>query len=313
MRTLSEYRAVSRQSLVSISMLGLSLLSSPAVGQQNITSPEEGTLEAGGFHLRYRMEGRGIPTLVIGSSTYYPRVFSRSLRDHLRLVFLDHRGFAPAPSDIDPSSFELDTLVEDIERARKAIGLDRFVIVGHSGHGYMALEYAKKYPDRVSHVVMIGTPPDLSAASEALAERYWQESVSPERKSLLEANRERVPNEALASLPFGEIFIKTYIRDAPRIWFDPAFDSTHLWQRVEINEVVQRVWGEVFPRIDVAKGLESLDCPVLLALGRYDFLIAPPSAWDLLREKFKNLTVRVFERSGTRRSLRSPSCSMRSS
>ena len=32
--------------------------------------------------------------------------------------------------------------------------------------------------------------------------------------------------------------------------------------------------------------------------GRYDYLIAPPSAWDPLRDKFNDLTVRVFERSG---------------
>ena len=38
--------------------------------------------------------------------------------------------------------------------------------------------------------------------------------------------------------------------------------------------------------------------PVFLALGRYDFVVAPPSAWDALRPQFHDLTVRVFERSG---------------
>ncbi|HET9314279.1 MAG TPA: alpha/beta hydrolase, partial [Vicinamibacteria bacterium] len=46
------------------------------------------------------------------------------------------------------------------------------------------------------------------------------------------------------------------------------------------------------------RGLEALDRPVFLALGRYDFLVAPPSSWDRVRPKFKDLTVRVFERSG---------------
>jgi proline iminopeptidase len=37
---------------------------------------------------------------------------------------------------------------------------------------------------------------------------------------------------------------------------------------------------------------------VFLALGRYDFVVARPSSWDRIRAKFRNLTVRVFERSG---------------
>jgi proline iminopeptidase len=37
---------------------------------------------------------------------------------------------------------------------------------------------------------------------------------------------------------------------------------------------------------------------VFLALGRYDFLVGPPSLWDPIRHHFKDLTVRVFEESG---------------
>jgi proline iminopeptidase len=33
-------------------------------------------------------------------------------------------------------------------------------------------------------------------------------------------------------------------------------------------------------------------------LGRYDFLLAPPSAWDPVKDKFRDLTIRIFEQSG---------------
>lgn len=45
------------------------------------------------------------------------------------------------------------------------------------------------------------------------------------------------------------------------------------------------------------KGLESLDRPVLLVYGRFEFLIDPVYSWDPLKPKFKNLTVRIFEKS----------------
>jgi pimeloyl-ACP methyl ester carboxylesterase len=144
---------------------------------------DTGTIAAGRFRLRYRLEGTGSPTIAIGSAIQGPRLFSPQLREHLRLVFLDHRGFAASPGPVDTAEFALDTLVDDIERARQELGLGRVAVLGHSAHALMALEYAKKYPAHVSHVIMISMAPDLSATSAAAAERYWQESVSPERKA----------------------------------------------------------------------------------------------------------------------------------
>jgi proline iminopeptidase len=170
----------------------------------------------------------------------------------------------------------------------------------------MALEYAKRYPERVSHVVMIAIAPDLGPRNMEAAQRYWSESVSSERKAILEEKRRRLPDEKLAQLPFGEGFIKRYVREAPTTWFDPRFDSPSLWEGVEQNEVFAHIWLRVFPKIDVTKGLEALDRPVFLALGRYDFLVASPSSWDPIRPHFKALTVRVFERSGHTPQLEEP-------
>ena len=274
----------------------LGACASPLAAQSAVDS---GTIAAGRFRLGYRIEGTGRPAIVIGSSVYYPRVFSQDLRKHLRLVFLDHRGFTASPGTVDRSEFALDTLLEDVERARKQLGLDRVVVIGHSGHAYMALEYAKKHREHVSHVVLIGISPDLSAASREDAERYWNESVWPERKAALEANMRALPDAELAKLKGRELFVRGYVRDGPRSWFDPRFDSTPLWEGVEINmDMFDYVWGEVFRDIDITRGLETFDRPVLLALGRYDFLVAPPSSWDRVRPKFRDLTVRVFERSG---------------
>jgi proline iminopeptidase len=283
-----------------------SVLATPAAGQADVPAnpaprpvPDHGTIAAGEFRLRYRTEGQGRPAIVIGSAVYYPRVFSQTLRKHLRLVFLDHRGFAPPAGRMDASSFALDKLVDDVEVARRQLGLGRIAVIGHSGHAYIALEYAKKYPTHVSNVIMIGIAPDLSTASWLAAERNWQESVSPDRKAALRDNHRRLPDKELAKLPPSERFIKAYVRDGPRAWFNPHFDASPLWQGVQVNvPMFDHVWGKVFRDIDVTRGLSDLNLPVFLALGRYDSLVAPPCSWDRIRPRFRDLTVRVFERSG---------------
>ena len=78
-----------------------------------------------GYELGYQIEGTGIPSLVIGSSVFYPRVFSEHIRQHLQLIFVDHRGFAEPPGrKIAESEYALDTIVEDIEKIRKQLRLD---------------------------------------------------------------------------------------------------------------------------------------------------------------------------------------------
>ena len=226
---------------------------------------DTGTIAAGKFQLRYRIEGTGTPAIVIGSAVYYPRVFSQNLRKRLRLVFLDHRGFAPSPGPVDTAEFALDTILDDIERARKELELGRVAIIGQSGHALMALEYAKKYPANVSQVIMIANSPNYSAAFLEANNRYWEESVSPERKAILKENRQRVPDEKIDSAPPDEQFAKWYIREGPRFWYDPRFDSSPLWEGVQFNrDVYHYVWGRVFRDIDITQGRDTL-------IGRYSW------------------------------------------
>lgn len=266
-----------------------------------------GMISAGPFQLPYVIEGTGPSAIVIGSSRYYPRAFSQNLRTHLRLVFMDHRGFAPSPGPVDTSEFELEKLIEDVETLRRRLGLGRVVVIGHSGHAYMALEYGKKYPENTSQVVMIGIAPDLSQNSAAFAERNYQALADVNRLTAERENKLALPDEELAKLPPDQAFVRGYIRNAARVWYDPRFDCTPLWQDVTINmDMFGYVWGKVFAEIDVTNGLEQFDRPVFLALGRYDFIVAPPSSWDPLQSKFKNLTIRVFERSGHTPQLEEP-------
>lgn len=45
------------------------------------------------------------------------------------------------------------------------------------------------------------------------------------------------------------------------------------------------------------KDLDAAGLPLLLVYGRFEFLVAPVYSWDPVRPKFKNLTIRIFEKS----------------
>ena len=259
----------------------------------------KGIIEIDGYQLRYSIEGSGIPTLVIGSEIYYPRTFSKNLRQRLQLIFIVHRGFGIAPKrEMQNAEFELDVLIEDIEKIRQHLGLNKIIIVGHSGHAFMALEYAKKYPQHITHVVMLGVIPSLSDKNQEAINQFWQEFASNERKAALEKNEKALPDEKLAHLRADQQFIQQYIRSTPKIWYDYHYDMRALWEGVEINmQMLGYVWGILFRDIDITKGLKQFNKPVFLGLGKHDYL-APYTLWEPVRSKFNDLTTHIFEKSG---------------
>lgn len=260
--------------------------------------PEKKFIEIDGFKFQAHIEGQGPTALVIGSALYYPRSFSKELCSQFRMVFVDWRGFAGQEKHHKQLT-SFDTLLDDIETIRNALQIKSCILIGHSAHALLALEYAKKYPHAVSHLVMIGASPNLSQAMHEAASRNWEESVWPERK---EANAKRIhdlPDEELEKLPPPERFVAWYVRRDPQAWYDFNFDSSKLWEGILPNmPLFDYLYGVALRDLDITKGLEAFNKPVFLALGRYDFIVAPPNSWDPFREKFKDFTCRVFERSG---------------
>lgn len=182
---------------------------------------------------------------------------------------------------------------------RQKLDLGKIIIIGHSGNAFLALEYAKKYPAHISHIIMIGTGPDFSDSSKAATDQYWHETASADRKAALYKSFELYPDSQYEQIPSNQRFIWNYVRHGSRIWYDFNFDSTFLWKGVNVNmPIFEYVWGNLFKNIQIVKGLEDLEKPVFLALGRYDFIVAPSDSWNPLRYKFKDLSIFIFEYSG---------------
>lgn len=77
-----------------------------------------------------------------------------ALSAHHRVIRYDERGNGMSQRDVPVVSF--DTWVEDLETVVDAAGLDRFPLLGISRGGPIAIAYAVKHPERVTHLVLYG-------------------------------------------------------------------------------------------------------------------------------------------------------------
>lgn len=258
---------------------------------------ESGWVSVGGANLRYIVEGNGIPSLVIGSSVYYPRTFSQKLREAFRLAFIDVRHFAEVDASCSLHNITLGTYLDDIEEARNKAGFERAVVIGHSHHGNLALEYAKRYPAKVSHVVLIGSPPCDVKKTIDVGKEYWDEHASDARKEALRENWTALKPDVLKGMSPKDAFIATYVADGPKCWYDSAYDASPLWQGMPINMDIIKVFRDFFADYELSWDPTQLTAPVLVVMGRYDYVV-PHILWSEVLPKLRNVEFRLFERSG---------------
>jgi len=72
-----------------------------------------------------------------------------------RLIRYDERGTGLSDRKVDDLS--LDAFVSDLEAVIEAVGLERFPLLGISQGGPVAIEYASRHPEKVTHLVIFGS------------------------------------------------------------------------------------------------------------------------------------------------------------
>ena len=95
-------------------------------------------------------------------------------RDH-RVVRYDERGNGLSDWKVEDLSFT--ARVRDLEAVVEAVGLDRFVLLGISQGGPVAIAYTFRHPEHVSHLILYG----------AYAQGAWKRSSTPEERARLRA------------------------------------------------------------------------------------------------------------------------------
>lgn len=253
-------------------------------------------LDYQGHRFTYLLEGQGPTVLVLGGPAYYAQTFSESIKKKFRFIYLDHRGFAErlVTQDSLPS---MKDLVEDIEFFRKEQGLKDFFLLGHSGHAYLAMEYAREYEEQVKGLMIIAAGPDLSLKNRKASDQYFEEIADELRKREHEKNLNLMQKE-IAENPKEEFKIFC-IRSAARSSFDPTLDVTPYWKEVHLNlDIVLHMWSQLFSQEIEIKKIEALNRPVLIIMGLFDFQVPPHYTWNKYKHNFQNLTFKVFPRSG---------------
>jgi pimeloyl-ACP methyl ester carboxylesterase len=177
--------------------------------------PSHHTIEVRGLSLHYLDWGNdGAPPLVFvhglsSAAAGWQRVAEHFASD-FHVVALDQRGHGDS-SWAPPDAYDTDSYVADLDAFVDALGLSRFVLVGHSMGGHNSIAYVARHPDRVRCAVVNDIPPALNQDPDATAQRFpgGQHPVLPSIEAWMDQQRPNAPFTPEHILRFsGEIRLK---------------------------------------------------------------------------------------------------------
>lgn len=202
------------------------------------------------------------------------------LGDAYRLIYYDQRGRGRSAEGVVPGDVSLASELDDIDQIRRHFRLDAPIVLGHSWGGVLALEYALRYPDHVSRLILMNPAPvsaaDLAAARKTYLERLGQDM--DRQRDIRESDAYKAADPEAVAARY-------------RIHFKPAVQEPADYERLMTTmragfvrqgsrgillarAVEDRLMGETWALdgYDLTPRLRALRIPTLVIAGRHDFM-----------------------------------------
>lgn len=223
------------------------------------------------------------------------------LADQFTLIFYDHRCNGRSDG-VEVSSMTLENLTADADALRQQLGFDKWAVLGQSFGGNVALEYALRYPQNLSHLVLMNTGGDQwwvnHNAPEILAKRGFSESAVRAARRFY--NGRITPDE----------FLRTIMKFSSAYNYHNSLFSV-VKELVSGNMPKMRPEATIYGYSQVLNGwsvmerLSEIQVPTLVVAGRYDFLF-PPEHQAILADRLPNSQLELIERAGHNPQLEQP-------
>ncbi len=246
--------------------------------------------------LNVKVMGRGYPIALMHGgpgADLYTMMSLKPCKDQFTLIFFDHR--CNGRSEGAPvTSMTWENLTADADALREKLGFEKWAVLGHSFGGNVALEYALRYPERLSHLILVNSGGDYRWVRENAPALLAQRGFSPEivdsgRRML---NGEIEPNEMFPTLmKLGKAY-------SPHIspWKIPHMILTGLQTKLQPSALIF-AGTQLLRNWTVMDRLGEIKAPTLIIAGRKDFIYPPEHQQDLAA-MIPNARLALIDKSG---------------
>jgi len=242
------------------------------------TESQDKTVNANGINIHYLERGdtRLTPMVLLHGLRGHGHSWddiSAAFSSHYHVFALDQRGRGETDWATD-GDYSTDIYVADLEGFCQALGLDSFVLVGHSMGGRNSLLYASRHPETLQRMVVVDVGPEMDPKG---SKRITQEIIDvPEEFDSFEgvieymSKQNRFASDAVLRRRF-----EYATKELPNGKIGWRYDS-------EIRESRRR--GGAAPQVDLWPALPKITCPTLVIRGLETDVLAPDVAQKMMKE-----------------------------
>jgi len=238
--------------------------------------PQDKTVSANGLNLHYLdWGGDGKTKMVLlhglrGHAHSWDD-FSATVCQDYQVLALDQRGRGETDWAKD-GDYTTDAYVADLAGFCEALGLDSFVLVGHSMGGRNAMTFAARHPSKLKKLVLVDVGPDLEARG---GQRISQEVINvPEEFDSFDA--------LVAYMSKQNRFASERVLQRRLQYASKGLPNGKFGWRYDLEIREQRRRGDVPPNPDLWPELPKITCPTLIVRGMETDLLAPQTAQRML-------------------------------
>jgi proline iminopeptidase len=240
----------------------------PALG------PGEAMLPVRGGRIWYKRSGTGTGTPMVllhggpGAGSFYLKPFE-AIGDDRPIIRYDQLGAGKSDRLTDTTLMNIPRFVEELDSLRRALGIEKWFVNGHSWGTVLAIEYYKAHPEHVAGIVFGGSVFDWRAyAREA---NTWVKQLSDSSQRAIAAWKKGGSPDLPAFKAANDEFYSKYV------WRHPVKvdqDSTGATYGGEQYNYMQGAYEYVvtgtLTNYDARADLPRIKVPVLSTTGEFD-------------------------------------------
>lgn len=251
----------------------------------------------GGVEIYYEVRGAktGTPLFVVHGGPGFDHQYFltnnafETIAKNRPVIFYDQRGTGFSTKLTKSQTSTVKDQIEDLLALQKHLGYEKIDVMGHSWGGFVAMLYARLFPEKISHLILCDTvAPDYQNEYSTFESEY-PELFDEMKKKRMEGSFNKDPKAMRASL----VAYMSMLFHSPQKRDTFIASSGNFTYNADINSRLNKDAESM----DLTKELKSITTPTLILHGKYDANITPDVA-ERIQNKIPKSQLVIFTESG---------------
>jgi proline iminopeptidase len=264
-------------------------------------------INVGDAELYVEEEGKGTPLVLInggpgGTHHYFHPWFSKA-KKYARVIYYDQRGCGLSDFEPGEEGYSVHQAVADLDAIRKALDIDKWVVLGYSYGGFLAQFYTVNFPENVAGLILLGSSTGMHVdTGKSRQSQYMSDEEKARLNEIRKELQQLAKTKKLQRKEFIQLLLYNYFLNGDwkrQNFYKPSKErlseiALYEWDHdVNFNGIMNRSEGTV----DLKGAFDGNPIPTLILEGKYDLTWGEKKA-EVLKANHPNAKMVVFVRAG---------------